>query len=369
MRTHIVSLLLLALTMIAAGCAQKVSGDAEPESLERPSYTEEEVRFQVGDITLAGTLTVPRIAGPHPAVVLISGSAADNRDAQVDEFKPFYILADHLTRQGLAVLRYDDRGVGESTGEHTWQYTIEDFAHDVQSAVGFLQTRKDIDGQRIGLVGHSLGGVVGPLAASRSVDVAFVVTLAGYGLLGEEVVAQGQRSIARDAGKTEEEMDEIMRWVARFNQVARKGRGLEELTTAARARALADFEALPAQERERYSTFDAYFETTYDSVMLQFVPTPFYRHVLDYDPLPALEKVTCPVLLLFAENDMQVSPDLNSKLMVAALEKAGNRDVTVKVIPNATHYFRDWSVSGETFAPGFLEAVSTWILARLEVVK
>jgi len=330
-------------------------------------YTEEEVRFQVRDITLAGTLTLPKYNYPHPAVILISGSRADDRNATVGNFKPFQLMADHLARRGVAVLRYDDRGVGESNGKFTLQYTIEEYTEDVLSALRLLLSRGDIQSRSIGLIGHSLGGVIAPLVASRSENVAFIVTLAGYGMLGKEIMASAREYLARRAGETEDEIQDLMQWESRINRVARSGEGFEELVVEAQARAKADFEALTPERREQYSSFEEYYNSTSDAFLLQFVPTPFYKHFLDYDPLPALEKVSCPVLMLLGEKDTQIRPEQNEPLMKAALAKAGNNDVIAITIPKAGHYFVDYSVSDTEFAPGVLDNIANWILKRVEI--
>ena len=160
----------------------------EPTEEEQPPpYVEEEVTFRNGDISLAGTLTLPPSGAPFPAVVMITGSGAQNRDEELFGFKPFRIIADHFTRRGIAVLRYDDRGVGGSNGNVS-ESTSEDFAADVLAAVGFLQAREDIAGNRIGLVGHSEGGIVAPLVAANSDAVAFIILIAGTPVTGEEIL-------------------------------------------------------------------------------------------------------------------------------------------------------------------------------------
>jgi alpha/beta superfamily hydrolase len=142
-------------------------------------YYSEEVRFpnDSGNVTLAGTLTLPSKSGKYPVVVLISGSGPQNRDEEILDHKPFLVLADHLTRNGIGVLRYDDRGVGQSTGKFETATSL-DFSYDAESAVQYLKTRKDIDTTEIGLMGHSEGGLVAPMVAARSRDIAFMVLLA-----------------------------------------------------------------------------------------------------------------------------------------------------------------------------------------------
>ncbi|MCH7778719.1 MAG: alpha/beta fold hydrolase, partial [Gemmatimonadetes bacterium] len=169
-------------------------------------YAEEEVTFHNAGITLAGTLTLPESGAPHPAVVMITGSGPQNRDEELFGFKPFHLIADHLTRNGVAVLRYDDRGVGGSTGSVS-EATTEDFARDVLAAVDFLKNRSDIDPERIGLIGHSEGGIVAPLASSMSDDVAFMVLMAGTSVSGAEILIEQGALIMRASGATEADME------------------------------------------------------------------------------------------------------------------------------------------------------------------
>jgi hypothetical protein len=159
-----------------------------PQEPARPyPYAEEEVRVEnhQAGVTLAGTLTLPAGTGPHPAVILITGSGPQNRDEEVFGHQPFLVLADHLTRRGMAVLRCDDRGTGESTGDFSTS-TSRDFATDITSAVAYLKTRQEVDPGNIGLIGHSEGALVATLVAARSNDIAHLVLLAGIGIPGSE---------------------------------------------------------------------------------------------------------------------------------------------------------------------------------------
>src|SRR5262249_15143267 len=154
---------------------------------------------------LAGTLTLPTGTGPHPAVILITGSGAQNRDEELLGHRPFLVLADFLTRAGIAVLRVDDRGVGGSSGQVA-SSTTADFAGDVLAGVAYLKGRKDIASDRIGVCGHSEGGLVGPLAASQSPDIAFVVMMAGTGVTGEEILYEQGRLIAKASGASDADL-------------------------------------------------------------------------------------------------------------------------------------------------------------------
>src|SRR5258708_9555429 len=164
-------------------------------------YKEEEITFPNGKakISLAGTLTLPRRPGPFPAVILLSGSGPHDRDESLVGHRPFLVLADHLTRKGIAVLRFDKRGNGKSTGDYA-SATTEDFAGDAEAAFAYLKGRKEIDEKKIGLIGHSEGGIIAPMVATRSPTVALIVLLAGPGLKGEDVLLLQSELILRTAG-------------------------------------------------------------------------------------------------------------------------------------------------------------------------
>ena len=336
-------------------------------------YSEVEVRFQNGDITLAGTLTVPRATGPHPAVIMISGSGPQGRDSEAFGFKTFRIIADHLSRNGIAVLRYDDRGVGDSTGEDGWCYTSEDFAGDALSALKSLQNRSDIDPKQIGLIGHSEGGRIAPLVASRSKDVAFIILMAGCGMTGEEYSYVERRHWGWAECETNEETEEAIDWLKRLIKAVRTGEGWEEVRADARKKALKDFEKLPEDQHKRFSNVNEYLNSTFEGLFLSIAPTPWFKFYLEYDPIPSFKKVTCPVLVLFGELDAIIPPNEHKDRIVMALKEGGNQDITDEILPKANHYFvtsktGSWSelqTMKKDFLPGFLDTMTIWILDRI----
>ncbi len=350
--------------------SREASEPAPLTTAEPPPYREEEVTFNDAGISFAGTLTVPREAGPHPAVVMITGSGPQNRDEELFGFKPFRIIADHLTRNGIAVLRYDDRGVGGSTGSVSLA-TTEDFAGDVLSAVSFLRERPDIDAARIGLIGHSEGAIVAPLAASRSDDVAFVVLLAGTAVTGEEILyAQGEL-IARAGGATDEEIERQQEIQRRSFEVVRADSGWDELAAAFRNQAAESVEEMSEQEKSAIRDLDVFVDTRAKAA-IQSLRSPWFRHFLDYDPTPALERVRVPVLAVFGELDLQVPPSPNQERMAKALAVADNDDVTIRVLPKTNHLFlktetgnpSEYPTMKKEFVEGFLDTISQWIRAR-----
>jgi len=344
--------------------------DAAPAATppEPVPYAEEEVTFANGDITLAGTLTIPEGSGPFPAVVLITGSGAQNRDEELLGLRPFRWLADYLTRHGIAVLRYDDRGVGGSSGS-VQTATSEDFAGDAIAGVHLLETRNDIAPQAIGLIGHSEGGIVAPMAAVRSPSVAFIVLMAGTSVTGEDILYAQAEAIFRANGATEEQI-RVEREVqeALFHAV-HTDEGWEEARQMVEDQARAAIEKLPESERAGITDIDSFVKTRAQQQIIA-VRLPWFRYFLDFDPATVLEHVGVPVLALFGEKDLQVPPEVNIAPMRAALERAPTTDYTIEVIPGANHLFQEaitgspneYATLKKEFAPGFLDLMTRWIL-------
>lgn len=340
-----------------------------PQEPKRPyPYAEDTVRVQnrEGGVSLAGTLTLPAFRGPFPCAVLVTGSGPEDRDETVFGHRPFLVLADHLTRQGIAVLRLDDRGVGGSSGRFATA-TTEDFASDVLAAVRFLKTRREIDAKRIGLVGHSEGGLIAPIAAVRSKDIAFLVLMAGPGLPGEEVLYAQGALIARAQGASEEYIAAQRRLQERLFAVIK-----DEADTAVAVRrireAFGDYVAvLPDEQRRAIGDGQAIVES-----QVRLLRSPWFRYFLTHDPRPTLRRVRVPVLALNGEKDLQVPPRENLAAIEAALGSGGNRDVTVKELPGLNHLFQtattgavtEYARIEETIAPAALEEMSRWILSR-----
>lgn len=348
--------------------AVEVQKPGKPQDPKPPyPYTEEEVTYTNGDVKLAGTLTVPQGDGPFPAVVLITGSGAQDRNEEIAGHKPFWVLADHLSRHGIAVLRVDDRGVGGSTGSVS-SSTTADFAQDVLAGVRFLKTRPKIAAGRIGLVGHSEGGLVAPLAASQSADVAFVVMLAGPGVPGPEILIAQSELIARAEGVPEEKVKQQVDSLRRVLEVARTEKDPEVRRTKLQAiarEALAA--ALSEEELKTAGGLDALVDA-----QLQEIDSPWFRAFLSYDPRPALRKVKVPVLAVIGSLDLQVPPDQNLPEIEKALKEAGNPDVTLRRVAGMNHIFQpaktgglsEYAAGEVTVMPELLDLVTGWITER-----
>jgi Dienelactone hydrolase and related enzymes len=347
----------------------------EKQAIKRPQeptppfpYYSEEVTFPnpSAGITLAGTLTLPKKEGVYPVVILITGSGPQNRDEEIFGHKPFLVIADYLTRNGIAVLRFDDRGIAKSTGNFQTALTT-DFALDVESAVAYLKSRKDIDQKKIGLIGHSEGGMIAPMVASKSKDIRFIVMLAGTGLRGDQLIVLQQELIGRASGAPEQEL-------AMWKEVGKKGMDIMDHTT--------DQKALKQQLSQLLT--ETYLKQMKDtaqanikaqvSMQVEQMTTPWMRYFLKYDPLPALSKVKCPVLVLNGEKDLQVPAKENVPLIEKALQQGGNKKVTIKIFPNLNHMFQEcktglpaeYASIEQTIASPVLETIVKWIAQTIK---
>jgi pimeloyl-ACP methyl ester carboxylesterase len=340
--------------------------EAPPEQAAPLPYAEEPVSVANGDVTLGGTMTVPEGDGPFPAVVLITGSGPQNRDEEIFGFKVFQVIADHLTRAGIAVVRYDDRGVGQSTGSLT-DATTDDFAGDALAFVAALEAREDIDGDRIGLLGHSEGAVAAAIAAAREPELAFVVMVAGTGVRGDQVLRRQAEDAARSLGADDEAVARIVSAHRRATEAVMTGASRDVLTAAVRDLILAQLGGLPPAQQAAIGDFEAYVEPRVAPVVAS-MESPWMKFMLAFDPATALADVTCPVLAVFGELDTQVPPSLNRAPVEAAL--AANAGATIKVYPGANHLFQqartglvaEYAALDKTFVDGLLEDVSQWIL-------
>ncbi|MBI4420341.1 MAG: alpha/beta fold hydrolase [Gemmatimonadetes bacterium] len=326
---------------------------------------EEDVQFVVDGDTLAGTLSLPDGIGPFPAVVLISGGAQDDRDARWGQFRPFKILADSLSAQGVAVLRYDDRGIGRSGGRNTWQYTPEQHAEEPIAALRHLRGRQDIDPRRVGLLGHSYGTLLAAMAAHRGGDPHFVVLLAPVGLPYGEVQAGFQQRNLLAARRTIAEADDAAAFEREvFGAAVRGELDWGEVETRMRDRVRHDWNALTDSVRTRWVDFDRYFSSTWYATALPFGPTPWMRGFWDLDPRPFYRQLTAPVLAVFGGGDTMCTHEESWPPLQAALAVAGIGDVTDVVIPGANHFLQVPRISRTDFARDVVPTIVAWITSR-----
>lgn len=351
---------------------QKVEKAVEisrPQEPKRPfPYIEEGVKYEniEAGIILAGTLTLPDKEGSFPAVILISGSGPQDRDETVFGHRPFLVLADYLTSQGIAVLRVDDRGVGESTGDFS-QATSKDFASDVQAGIEYLKKREEINPSQIGLIGHSEGGLIAPMVAVQSPDVAFIVLMAGPGLPGEDILYMQNELISRVAGMSEEKIDRNHYYNEKLYSLIKAEENEEILIKKATSIFYEYFTELTQEERNQIGDRDEYVD-----VQLQNMLSPWFKFFLTYDPRPTLSKVSCPVLAIIGSKDLQVPPKKNLKAIEEALIAGDNKNYLIKELPDLNHVFQtaetgspdEYARIEETISLVALELTRDWILEQ-----
>jgi uncharacterized protein len=351
-----------------------------PQEPKKPyPYDEQEVTYEnnsgenkAAGVKLAGTLTLPRavdsrVKAPYAAVLLITGSGPQNRDEELLGHKPFLVLADYLTRRGIAVLRVDDRGVGGSTGKLN-EATTADLAGDALAGVEFLKSRKDIDPRRIGLIGHSEGGLIAPLVAARSGDVAFIVLIAGPGTTGEQILYAQGSLILKAAGASDDKIARQRQLQERLFAAVKQTDRAEADTQLAEIFA-AELDRLSEAERKAVGNASALADVQRKQLL-----TPWFRYFLTYDPRPTLAKVKCPVLAVIGERDLQVPPKENLPEIEKALKRGGNQEFTVRELPGLNHLLQtcktgsptEYGQIEQTMAPSALELIGDWIVKRTQ---
>lgn len=337
----------------------KDKAESEPRRPQNPTrpypYRDEDVSYEnkVQNVTLAATLTVPPGKGPFPAVLLITGSGPQDRDESLLGHKPFLVLSDYLTRKGIVVLRADDRGTAKSTGVFG-KATTADFATDAEAGIAYLKTRPEVDPHKIGLIGHSEGGLIAPMIAARNADVAFIVMMAGSGVPGDEILVEQTQAIAESSGKSH----------ADAVKAAAREREILTLIETEKDEAVLEKEL---KEKMTGHVPDGQIEGA-----IRTLTSPWFRYFLTYDPGTALRKVTCPVLAIIGEKDVQVPVKQNLPAIRAALEQAGNKHFEVDELPGLNHLFQtaktgsptEYAQIEETISPVALEKISAWILKQ-----
>jgi uncharacterized protein len=344
----------------------KISRLQEPQ---KPyPYDEEEVSYKnlKDDVKLAGTLTLPRTGRPHPAVILITGSGGQDRNETVAGHRPFLVLADYLTRKGIAVLRVDDRGVGGSdSGSPT--ATSENYAGDVLAGVTYLLGRKEINPQSIGLIGHSEGGMIAPMVAAHSKDVAFIIMLAGPGQTGEDVIYTQTELLQKADGTSQNVIANNVSLIKNVIAILKA----EPNNKIAESRIRETLEKQTSKMNEAQSNALAPAKAMMEA-QFPMLLSAWFRYFVAFDPHPVLKKITVPVLALNGENDLQVSAKENLELIAAALKAGGNKDYTVKSFAKLNHLFQtsqtgapsEYDKIEETMSPQVLAVISDWILKR-----
>jgi hypothetical protein len=339
---------------------------SRPQEPKKPyPYNEENVVFEnkKAGIKLAGTLTFPKSKTRIPAVILVTGSGQQDRNEEIGKHKPFWIIADYLTRNGIAVLRVDDRGVGGSTGNFD-QSTTGDFAEDALAGITFLKSRQEINHKKIGIIGHSEGGMIAPLAASMSSDVAFIVSMAGVFTNFEDVVIDQILNQLKLQGIKDEDIELERNWRKKIFSLAK-----ENTDSATAAKNLWEiYNKLPEDEVARLN-----WPKGRQNAQIKLVLNPWWRYILGMDNKKILINVKCPVLAIYGELDQQVIPDKNIPIIEEAMKDGGNKDFMVKKLPGLNHLFQTARTGSEyeyfrieeTISPQALNIISDWILKQV----
>lgn len=328
-------------------------------------YYSEDITFKnkKAAIHLAGTLTLPKKEGLFPVVILISGSGQQNRDEELMGHKPFLVLSDYLTKNGIAVLRFDDRGTALSSGDFN-SATSADFATDVEAAIEYLKTRREINKKKIGLIGHSEGGLIAPMVASNSKDVAFIVLLAGTGIQGDQLLLLQQKLIGKVSGASDEALQKSELINRKAFDIVNKSTNLEQLSID-----LSNFIKQSLLNDPTTGKPPGMSDDDFVQSQVKKIANPWMQYFIKYNPAPTLEKVKCPVFAINGEKDLQVPPKENLETIKKALVKGGNKKITTKEIPNLNHLFQECSTGSpdeyaaieQTFSPLALAEILHWV--------
>mgnify|MGYP001397573156 CR=1 FL=1 len=326
-------------------------------------YQSEDVTFEnsTDGVTLAGTFTYPKGGSNLPAVILISGSGPNDRDCDYLQHKPFLVIADFFTKNGIAVLRYDKRGIGQSTGNYR-DATSVDFARDVEFAVAYLKSRNEINTDKIGLVGHSEGGIIAPMVAERSKDVRYIILMAGPTIKGDLLLLLQDRLISQSLGDPESDIALADKINTQSYAIASDSTSIENVKTNLRAHIKNTYKDNPSLRKPENMSEDEFIERE-----TRFYTDNWTQFYIRYDPAKTLEKVNVPLLALFGSKDLQVPPRENA----AVLERLARikKNIEISIIPNLNHLFqecetgspREYKRIEQTVSPIALNEMLRWI--------
>ena len=362
----------LTLTRMTVATRAALDRPDRPQEPKPPyPYTSTDVTIPGGasGVTLAGTLTLPPASlgdGPFPAAVLVAGSGPNDRDETILRHKLFLVLADDLTRRGIAVLRYDKRGIGKSTGSYALA-TSRDFADDAQAAFVYLKAQPHINSAKVGLIGHSEGGLIGPMVAAKSPTVAFLVLLAGPGYPGERIIAEQAALIGKAEGASDADVAQSQILEKKLLAVAATEADPIAARTQIAALLTQSLAALTPAQKKKIGDTGPLLQAQSAALV-----SPWFRYFLTYDPAPTLRQVRCPVLALDGSLDLQVPPAENLAAIGAALKAGGNADVTTTELPGLNHLFQtaktgapsEYGTIEETLSPTLLQTVGDWVGAH-----
>lgn len=337
-------------------------------------YTREEVSYENKDrgITLSGTLSLPNSREPFPVVILIAGMGSNDRDYSMLGHKLFLVMADYLVCHGIAVLCFDKRGVGKSTGTYSMNLTSKDFADDVLASIEYLKTRKDINIKHIGLLGHSEGAIIASMVGSQSKDVSFLILLAGNVLTNiMEIVDQIALQLRAD-GASQEMITSDNRIRKELLEIVKQEPNFERASKYMHQAVSNYWITLAKEKQEALEKIPfAITNTKADSYIAMF-NSPWYRYFLNYNPVTTLEKITIPVLALNGDTDFITSSEKNLPIIARALQEADNQDYTIIALRKMNHWFQEcqtgalaeYSTIEETISPKVLKLIAEWIVEQ-----
>ncbi|MCC3155635.1 alpha/beta fold hydrolase [Hymenobacter sp. 15J16-1T3B] len=343
---------------------QGAAGSTAP-AVRRPQEPKAPFPYRAEDVTfantgakvqLAGTVTVPAGKGPFPAVVLVTGSGPQDRDETIFGHRPFRVLADYLSRRGFVVLRYDDRGVGQSTGDRA-AYTTADGVTDAQAALAYLRQRPDVQAGKVGLIGHSEGAMIGLLAATQPTPPAFLVSLAGPALRGVETMVRQGEDLGRASGMSAEQLTATRALNQQIYLTVLQTPDNQQ-AQAQVVKLLTEIGMNAAQAQQQAAT----------------LTTAWYRQLLAFNPEPLLPKVKVPVLALGGSKDLQVAAGPNLAAWEKGVRSGGNSDVTAQELPGLNHLFQtantgltdEYGRIEETFSPTALAVIGDWLARHVK---
>ena len=347
------------------GLVDKLPQLSRPQTPEEPfGYASEEIEFEnkEADVKLQGTLTLPELKAKVPAVVLLTGSGQQGRDQEFAGHKPFWVIADYLTKNGIAVIRMDDRGKGGSTGDFNTS-TTGDFAKDALAAVNYLKNRKEIDENQIGLIGHSEGGATAVIAASQSDDVKFMISLSGGIVNFGDIHIHQISDRLRSQNIAEENIELEMEWRSKLNDIAREPTdsaiAAQNMWTAYKALTEKDIKTMNWPEGRM-------------NHMVSQLLSPWWRYSISLDVISLYMGLDCPALLLFGEKDVQATAKDNMPLIEAAVNANEKTNIDIQLISGVNHLYQTAETGSEyeyvqieeTFSPEVLNLMSDWILER-----
>jgi len=333
-------------------------------------YNIDSVEYDNTDKTvhLGATLTYPKTKGPFTTVVMITGSGQQDRDETILGHKPFAVIADYLTKHGIAVLRVDDRMKGLSKGNIVTA-TSADYANDVMTSINYLLTRKEIDKRKIGVMGHSEGGLIAPMIYTKFPSLAFIISLAGTGVSGAEILFKQQTDplknvVSEKVFNAYADLTQQTLAVIHNNYSLSDSLILENVKTVfTKWKTNHDDSTLIKLNAKNVSA------EVYANRQIKAELIPWYKYFIATEPNDFWNKVKCPVLALNGEKDIQVYPDQNITAITTSLMKAGNKNVTTKIFPGLNHLFQhctkctvqEYPELEETFAPEVLVYITDWL--------